>query len=52
LGRSTCCTDRIIFFHGSTWRPELNRFLADVPLSQAERHAIARGNAERLLLGL
>ena len=40
------------FFHRSTWRPELNRFLAHVPLSQAERHAIARGNAERLLPGL
>ena len=40
------------FFHGSRWRPELNRFLSDVPLSQAERHAITRGNAERLLPGL
>jgi predicted TIM-barrel fold metal-dependent hydrolase len=37
------------FFHGSRWRPELNRFLAGLPLSQAERHAIGRGNAERLL---
>jgi predicted TIM-barrel fold metal-dependent hydrolase len=40
------------FFHGSRWRPELNRFLASLPLSQAERHAIVRGNAERLLPGL
>jgi aminocarboxymuconate-semialdehyde decarboxylase len=40
------------FFHGSRWRPELNRFLASLPLSQAERYAIGRGNAERLLLGL
>jgi len=39
------------FFHGSRWRAELNRFLADLPLSQAERHALARGNAERLLAG-
>jgi predicted TIM-barrel fold metal-dependent hydrolase len=39
------------FFHGSRWRPELNRFLASLPLSQAERHAIVRGNFERLLTG-
>lgn len=40
------------FFHGSRWRPQLNRFLTSLPLSQAERHAIVRGNAERLLTGL
>ena len=40
------------FFHGSRWRPELNRFLAGLPLSQAHRHAIARGNAEQLVPGL
>jgi len=40
------------FFHGSRWRPELNRFLASLPLSQSERHAITRGNAERLLTGI
>ena len=40
------------FFHGSRWRPELNRFLASLPLSPAERHAIVRGNAERLLIGI
>ena len=40
------------FFHGSRWRPELNRFLTSLPLSQSERHAIVRGNAERLLTGL
>ena len=40
------------FFHSSCWRPELNRFLASLPLLQSERHAIVRGNAERLLSGL
>ena len=40
------------FFHGSPWRPELNRFLAGLPLSQAHRHAIVRGNAEHLVPGL
>jgi predicted TIM-barrel fold metal-dependent hydrolase len=37
------------FFHGSRWRAELNDFLASLPLSQAERRALVRGNAERLL---
>jgi aminocarboxymuconate-semialdehyde decarboxylase len=37
------------FFSASRWRSELNRFLAGLPLSQAERHAIVRGNAEKLL---
>jgi predicted TIM-barrel fold metal-dependent hydrolase len=37
------------FFHGSRWRAELNAFLASLPLSQVERRAIARGNAEKLL---
>jgi aminocarboxymuconate-semialdehyde decarboxylase len=37
------------FFHGSRWRAELNDFLANLPLSQAERRALVRGNAERLL---
>jgi len=36
------------FFHGSRWRAELNRFLASLPLSPAERRAITHGNAAQL----
>jgi aminocarboxymuconate-semialdehyde decarboxylase len=37
------------FFYGSRWREELNHFLASLPLSPAERYALLRGNAEKLL---
>ncbi len=37
------------FFVGSRWRAQLNAFIDDLGLSPAERRAILRGNAERLI---
>lgn len=57
LARAVFGVERILygsdhFLFDSPFRPDLNDFIKSLPLSEVEREAISRGNAQQLLRGV